>query len=173
MQPARRRGRPFEVEVKLDEVDHQILSLIHKNARISNAEIARKIGMVPSGVFERLRKLQEKKVILGYEAKLNPRALGLRLTAFIFVRTTDRVGSLDTAERLAEIPEVEEVHHIAGDDCYLVKMRASDAEDLGQILRRGLGAIDSVDSTRTTIVLKTLKEGGVVPVSRAHAENPS
>ncbi|MFN7963852.1 MAG: Lrp/AsnC family transcriptional regulator [Thermoanaerobaculia bacterium] len=149
----------------LDEVDSQILSLLQENARISNAEIARQVGMAPSAVLERIRKLEARGIVQGYEARLCPEALGLRLLAFVLVRSDERVGDGSTGKLLAQIPEVEEAHHIAGEDCYLVKVRVADAHSLSLLLREKLGAIPAVRSTRSTIVLDTLKETTRVPLA--------
>ena len=155
----------------MDNTDHQILTILQQNARTSNAEIARRVGMAPSAVFERIRKLEERGVIEGYHARLNARALGVPLVAFVFVRTAEPPGACDAAVQLAEIPGVQEVHHIAGEDCYLVKVRAADPEALGRILREEFGAIRTVRSTRTTIVLETIKESAELPLQpAAHAE---
>jgi Lrp/AsnC family leucine-responsive transcriptional regulator len=142
----------------IDEIDAKILTILQENARTPNAEIARQVGMAPSAILERIRKLEEQKVILGYEARLNPKALDLGLLAFVFVRSDEHVGGLETAKQLAQIPEVQEVHHVAGEDCFMVKIRAADTEALGNVLREQLGAIKSIRSTRTTIVLGTIKE---------------
>lgn len=147
-----------------DEIDRHIVNVIQRDARISIAEIARQLGMAPSGILERLRKLEARGVITGYEARLNPHALGRGLLAFIFVRADERVGSGDTGQQLALIPDVQEVHHIAGEDCYLVKVRVKNTEALAHLLRDRFGALDAVRSTRTTIVLTTIKETATVPV---------
>jgi Lrp/AsnC family leucine-responsive transcriptional regulator len=143
----------------IDEIDAKVLTILQQNARTSNAEIARRVGMAPSAIFERIRKLEERGVIRGYSAAIDPRAVGLSLAAFMFVRTEEPVGQSGTAERLAALPEVQEVHHIAGEDCYLVKLRARDTDDLGRLLRDEIGTIPTVKSTRTTIVLGSIKEG--------------
>jgi Lrp/AsnC family leucine-responsive transcriptional regulator len=148
----------------IDERDRRIFSLLQQDARLANAEIARRVGMAPSATLERLRKLEERGVIQGYEVRLDPRKLGLGLTAFVYVRAQDRVGELDTGERLKQHPNVLEVHHIAGEDCYLVKVRASDTEELGRMLRADFSQMPGVQSTRTTIVLGTLKESLRIPV---------
>jgi Lrp/AsnC family leucine-responsive transcriptional regulator len=148
----------------IDEMDRRILSLLQQDARLPNAEIARRVGMAPSATLERLRKLEERGVIQGYEVRLDPRKLGLGLTAFIYVRAQDKAGELDTGERLKQHPNVLEVHHIAGEDCYLVKVRATDTEDLGRMLRSDFSQMPGVSSTRTTIVLGTLKESLRIPV---------
>ena len=148
----------------IDEIDRNILQLLQENARMSNAEIARRVEMVPSGVFERIRKLEARGMIRGYEPRLEPKELGFGLVAFIFVRAEESVGSSQAGARLAEIPEVQEVHHIAGEDCYLVKVRVADTEALGRLLRDRFGAVPEVRSTRTTIVLRTVKETAQLPL---------
>jgi Lrp/AsnC family leucine-responsive transcriptional regulator len=148
----------------IDEIDTQILTILRNDARISNAEIARQIGMAPSAIFERIRKLEARGVICGYEARINPANVGLGMLAFIFVRAAEKVGSMETGALLAQIPEVQEVHQVAGEDCYLVKVRVADTEALGRVLRERLGGIDSIISTRTTIVLVTLKETAQLPL---------
>lgn len=148
----------------IDETDLRILKILQENARISNAEIARRIGMAQSGTLERVRKLEERGLVAGYEARLEPRCLALGLLAFIFVRTSERSGQVGTAREIAEFPEVLEVHHVAGDDCFLVKVRTSDTQDLARFLREKLGALEQVTSTRSTIVMETLKETARLPL---------
>lgn len=149
----------------IDTMDRKILELLQVSGRMSNAEIARTVNMAPSGTFERIRKLEERQVVLGYGARVNPKALGLKLTAFVFVRSADNPATTSAAEHLAEIEEVQEVHHIAGEDCYLIKVRARDTEDLQRLLRQKIGAIPEVRSTRTTIVLQTVKESTHLPMN--------
>ena len=148
----------------IDEMDRRILSLLQQDARLPNAEIARRVGMAPSATLERLRKLEERGVIQGYEVRLDPQKLGLGLTAFIYIRAHDKPGELDTGGRLKQHPNVLEVHHIAGEDCYLVKVRSTDTEELGRMLRTDFSQMPGVVSTRTTIVLGTLKESLRIPV---------
>lgn len=148
----------------MDEIDVKILNILQENARTPNAEIARQLAMAPSGILERVRKLEERGMITAYEARLNAEAVGLGLVAFVFVKTDDQIGSMAATKQLAKIPEAQEVHDIAGEDCHLVKLRVRDARHLKQILREHFGKIKSVRSTRTTIVLETIKETGKVAV---------
>ena len=150
----------------INDLDRQILTILQRNARTSNAEIARQVGLAPSAVFERIRKLEERGVLQSYTARIDPHAVGLGLVAFTFVRSNDRPGGIQTAEKLAEIPEVLEVHHVAGEDCFLVKVRAADTEALGRLLRERLGKISTISSTRTTIVLESVKETIELPIAR-------
>lgn len=147
----------------INDIDKQILNIVQKDARISNAEIARQVGLAPSAVLERVRKLEERGVIRGYETTLDGAQIGFGLTAFVFVRTSV-CGELD--ETLAQIPEVLEVHDVAGEDCYLLKVRAENTEELGNLLREKLKPIPQIISTRTTVVLKTIKETTALPLNK-------
>jgi Lrp/AsnC family leucine-responsive transcriptional regulator len=141
----------------IDEIDKKILNLLQKNARISNAEIARQINMAPSGVLERIRKLEKKGVILGYETRLNHKKLGLVLTVLILVKTDDAVGSTEIGYKIAKLDEVQEVFYIAGEYNYLIKARVSDTDNLRELLKK-LGDLGGVKDTRTTLVINELLE---------------
>lgn len=148
----------------IDDVDIQILTILQDNARISNAEIARQVGMAPSAILERIRKLERKDVIQGYQTKISPGALGNRLTAFTLVRTEETVGARETAEHLGKLSEVIEIHYVTGEDSYLVKTRTRDPGHLAELLKE-IGRIPTVRDTRTTVVLMTAKEVMNVPVT--------
>jgi Lrp/AsnC family leucine-responsive transcriptional regulator len=152
--------------VKLDDTDLLILSMLQEDARVSNADIARRAKMVPSGILVRLRNLKKNKVILSHETRIDPQVLGLGLTAFVFVKAKEAAGHHNTADRLGQIPQVQEVHNITGEDCYLLKVRVADPQQLGRILRDDVSAIPSVISTRTTIVLDTFKETTALPIPK-------
>lgn len=156
----------FGVFSMLDSIDLHILNALQGNARISNADISRELDMAPSAILERIRKLEQRGVVTGYEARIAPKLVGLGLTAFVFVRAEERSTSSKTGKQLAAIPEVQEVHNVAGEDCYVVKLRARDTDDLARLLREKIGSISTVRNTRTTIVLETLKESA--QVSLAH-----
>jgi Lrp/AsnC family leucine-responsive transcriptional regulator len=153
----------------IDDIDGAILNLLQDSARMPQAEIARVVGLAPSAVLERIRKLEARGVIKSYAALVDPRALEQSMLAFIAVRSEQAPGDDRVAQALAQCPEVLELHHVAGDDCYLLKVRARDAEHIGQLLRHRFGRIPGVRSTRTTIVLETVKETPRLPV-RATAE---
>lgn len=155
----------------LDPTDRRILDLLQTNARIANAEIAREVGMAPSAVLERVKKLEQKGILAGYEARLVPKKLGLGLTAFVFVRAEERGGTARVGARLAALDLVQEVHQVAGEDCYFVKLRARDTEGLAELLGT-IKAIPGITSTRTTIVLGTVKESARLPLPATDEETP-
>lgn len=147
-----------KIEFNLDATDLKIMRLMQDNARINNADIARELGMAPSGILERVKKLENKQVILAYHAKINPMAVGQKLLSYMFIKTVDIIGDETVGRQLAEIPEVLEVHDIAGEDGYLIKVRTSDNQGLVELMRQHLSKIGGITSTRTTIVLQTIKE---------------
>jgi Lrp/AsnC family transcriptional regulator, leucine-responsive regulatory protein len=142
----------------IDEIDGTLLDILQYNARTTQTELAKAVGLAPSAVLERLRKLEAKGIIRDYVALVDPHVVDRGLLAFVSVRTSEHGPDMPSAVELSRIPEVLEVHHVAGDDCYLLKVRARDAEHLGQILRQQIASTISVVSTRTTVVLETVKE---------------
>jgi Lrp/AsnC family leucine-responsive transcriptional regulator len=132
---------------------------------MAQSEVAKAVGLAPSAVLERIRKLEARGAIRGYVALVDPHVVDHRMLAFVAVRTST-VGEEErvVAERLAAIPEVLEVHYVAGEDCLLLKMRARDAEHVGELLRHQVGTVPGVRSTRTTIVLGSMKESPRLPV---------
>ena len=151
----------------IDPIDRRIIDALQRSGRVTQVEISREVGLAPSAVLERMRKLEARGVIQGYTALVNPKAAGLGMLAFIAVRTAEVAGEDKVGRDLANVPEVLEVHHVAGDDCFLVKIRARDAEHLGELLKTRIGRISGVRSTRTTIVLGSLKESLQLPLSQA------
>ena len=133
---------------------------------MTQTEIAKAVGLAPSAVLERIRKLEARGIISGYVALIDPHVVDQRMLAFVAVRT-NVVGDAerDVAARLAAIPEVLEVHYVAGEDCLLLKMRARDAEHIGVLLRTQVSAVPGVSSTRTTIVLGSMKESPRLPIA--------
>lgn len=154
----------------IDDTDVIILDLLQENGRISQADVARMVGLAPSAVLERIRKLETRGVIKGYTALVDSHAVDQRMLAFIAVRSAQAPGDESVAKALAQCPEVLELHHVAGDDCYLLKVRARDAEHIGQLLRHRFGRIPGVLSTRTTIVLETIKESPRLPLTVPNVE---
>jgi Lrp/AsnC family leucine-responsive transcriptional regulator len=153
----------------IDQTSLAILETLQADARISNAEIGRRVGLAPSAVFERIKKLEERGAVRGYSANIDPSAVDLGLLAFVLVRSEERRGSPLTEAALVALPEVQEVHHIAGEDCFLLKVRVRDTAALNELLAERISALDAVRSTKTTIVLRTAKETSTIPIVGADA----
>jgi Lrp/AsnC family leucine-responsive transcriptional regulator len=142
----------------INKIDAQILNILQDNSRISNAEIARQIRMAPSAVLERIKKLEKNKIIKKYTVEIEASEVEKELLAFILVRANGPIVDNKTAKELAKVPEVQEVHIVAGEDCFLVKVRAENPAALTELLRKKIASIKSIRSTSTTIVLETVKE---------------
>jgi len=151
----------------LDDVDLTILASLQPDARLQNTELAKKCGMAPSAVLERVKKLEQKGIIKSYTTRIDPAALNLKLLAFIFIKSNKRPGDTSIAKQISKIPEVLEVHHIAGEDCFLGKVRTQDAQSLLQLMRNQFGKIPNITSTKTTIVLDTSKEDNYLPFPKS------
>jgi Lrp/AsnC family transcriptional regulator, leucine-responsive regulatory protein len=122
------------------------------------------MGMTGPAAAERVRRLEEQGVIRGYAALLDPDAVGARMTAFVAV-TMDRPGNRgEFLARVAMLPEVQECHHVAGDDDYLLKVRCTGPADLDRVLSDELKSVPGVGRTRTTVVLKTEKDTPLLPL---------
>ena len=145
----------------LDAIDLRILRLLQQDARIANAAIARDVGLAPSAVFQRIRKLENAGIIQGYHARLDPAALDRGLLAFVAVQTGEGARARETAELLSAIPEVLEVHRVVGQDCFFLKIRVRDTVALGRLLDEEIQTLPPVAGTRTTIVLSTAKESSL------------
>ena len=152
---------------RIDATDLEIVSLLQEDARVSNAELARRIGMTPSGALARMRRLEERGIVQGYVPQLDPQVLGLGLLAFVFLSTSETLADPAVAEQLASFPEVLEIHDIAGDACYLLKVRCKDHAGLHALLRERIGSLAGIRSTNTVIVLKTFKETAALPLPSA------
>lgn len=131
---------------------------------MSNAEIGRRIDLATSAVHQRIRKLEEQRVILDYCCRVDPRAAGYGLAAFVMIQTGEGARSSVITDGLAAIPEVLEVHRVVGEDCFFVKVRVRGADELAELLDDTIQRIPGVAGTRTTIVLQTAKESIALPL---------
>ncbi|MEA3392318.1 MAG: Lrp/AsnC family transcriptional regulator [Candidatus Marinimicrobia bacterium] len=141
----------------LDQKDKVILKILQDNARTSNAEIARHMGMTASAIYERVKKLEKAGVVKAYEARLEPAILGLNLLAMVLISLYDLTKMRDTGKVLAGFDKIQEIHYIAGKGSIMAKVRTSGTEDLEKLLD-SMNLIDNVKNTESTIVLKTEKE---------------
>lgn len=153
--------RPNQNQV-LDSKDRQILGLVQRDAKRAQADIAKRVGLSAAAVNERLKKLEKAGVIRRYAAVVDPRALGVTITAFVEVFIEQPRFEPAFIERMLKLDEVQECHHITGEFSLLLKLRVHDMEALQQLLLKQLNALEGVRQTRTVMVLSTLKEESLV-----------
>lgn len=141
----------------LDERDLEILAALQEDARATYADIARRVGLSPSSVHDRVRKLEQSGAIRAYRAEVDPLAVGLHVTALVSVSPLDPKQPDDFPNRIQAFAEIEDCYSVAGAENYILKVRTrttADLEDLLQRLREGAEV-----HTRTTVVLSIPFEG--------------
>jgi Lrp/AsnC family leucine-responsive transcriptional regulator len=156
----------------LDPLDVEILTLMQLDGRASMAEIGGKIGLSASAVTRRLEKLEGDRVILGYTARVNHKAVGLRMTAFVRVTLTKQSEDVIEAfeKAIVSLPEVAEVHLMAGSTDYLLRVISTDLEAYESFLKRRLTRLRGVAHVQTAFSLSSLKT--VVSVPLTHLIEP-
>jgi Lrp/AsnC family leucine-responsive transcriptional regulator len=149
---------------RLDDIDRQLLSTLVADARISTSALARQVDLSAPSVHERLRKLEEAGVIQGYSARLDPGSIRRGTAAFVALNVGPGLSDKEHIEReLSANDAVIEVHEVAGEDCYLVKVRVESPQSLSDVLSE-LRLVHPNASTRSTVVLKTIFERPIPPL---------
>ena len=151
----------------MDPIDYRILDLLQRDARTTQVQIASAVGLSQPSVAERIRKLDASGAVLGYVARLDPRALGNDIRAFVGVRVAHPRHHESFIKRIQQVSQVLECHRVAGLDSYLLKVVTRNTEALDELLTETLRRIPGVTRTTSTIVLTTVKETTVVPVARS------
>ena len=150
----------------LDDIDRKVLSLLQRDARMTNAAIAAEVGLTAPSVFERIRKLEQRGVIKGYTVILDPVALGKVLTAFIRVTVEEDKGYDVGIAAISADPDVLECYHVAGEDCLIIKTRVADPAELERLLKRIRSRVTMTRSV-TMIALAAHKEDAPLNVMLA------
>ncbi|TMQ62462.1 MAG: Lrp/AsnC family transcriptional regulator [Candidatus Eisenbacteria bacterium] len=153
----------LNVSHPIDAKDRQILDLVQRDAKLAQAEIARRVGLSTASVNERLRKLEAASLIRRYVALVDPRGVGVSVTAFVEVFIEHPRFESGFIDQVRKLHEVQECHHITGEFSLLLKIRVRDMESLQHLLIHRLNALEGVRQTRTVVVLSTSKEECYVP----------
>src|SRR5258708_14649931 len=147
----------------LDAKDRAILALVERDAKLQQAEIAKRVGLSAAAVNERLRKLDHAGVIRRYAAQVDPQAVGATVSAFVEVFIEQPRFERQFLERVLTLDEVQECHHITGEFSLLLKVRVRDMSELRDLLLHQFNSMEGVRQTRTIMVLSTVKEESYVP----------
>ncbi len=151
----------------IDEIDSKIIDILQTNARLSNAELAQVVGLTASSVYERVKKLEKRGIITGYVAMVDPEKLGKPLLAFMRLNFAHVQGeTMDEArDRITKACEAEsgvlECHNVAGEDCFILKLRAESPKQLEKLLSTIRSSTRGGRSV-TNIVLSTYKESSKI-----------
>lgn len=150
----------------LDPIDRQILRILQQNGRMTNAALAEAVGLTATPMLQRMKKLEQRGVITGYVALVNPRAVGRGVTAFVHVKQTEhRIANHKRfLQTVAGFSEVLECHHIAGEEDFLLKVVVRDISEYEHFLLHRLSKIPGIDRVKTTFVLSTGKAETAIPI---------
>jgi Lrp/AsnC family leucine-responsive transcriptional regulator len=148
---------------ELDELDLRILDALQRNARSTFTELGQVVGLKPPAVHDRVKRLEQRGYIRGYSAQLDAERLGLHLVAFVSCYTSPDCAYDEFTRRLSEMPEICEVHSVAGEETFLCKVVTRSTHHLDELLSR-LKATPGMARTKTTIVLNMPFDRGGVTV---------
>jgi len=159
-------------KIKLDDIDMQILDLMQSQGRITNAELAERVGLSAPPMLERVKKLKKNGVIKGYRAIIDAHLIGSSF--FVFSAINLDVSSLNEPHifeaAIKEMPEVLECHHIAGEIDFLLKVNVADQEQYKKFVTEGLASIPGINRIKSWVVLSTAKDSNALNIR--HSQTP-
>jgi len=152
--------------LKLDKIDRKILDILQSNAKITNAQLSKDIGLSPAPTLERVKKLEMSGIIRSYHAQLDIDKVGLGIQSFVQVSLKGHnKKNIDVfLEEINSIPEVVECHHITGSGDFVLKIISSDIQSYQKLMLEKVSEIDVVDGLQSMIILSTFKDSKVMPV---------
>ena len=150
----------------IDRIDQAILRELQIDGRLANVELSRRVGLSPTPCLERVKRLEKKGFIKGYEAVLSPQKLKSSLLVFVEIRLNHTSPDVfkDFKKAVIELPQVLECHLVSGDFDYLVKARVEDMVAYRNLLGETLLTLPGVNGSRTYVVMEEVKETRVLPI---------
>jgi Lrp/AsnC family leucine-responsive transcriptional regulator len=148
----------------LDEIDRKLLALLQEDDRVPVVELGKAIGVAPSTLNDRIRRLVKQGIITGFHAQVSAEKLGLDLLAFVFVGWSDHATEKEFLKRIGTVPEVLECHHVTGAWNYLLKVRLKTTRDLETFFSSVVKDVPGLQRTETLIVLSSPKETQILQV---------
>ncbi|MEQ9443501.1 MAG: Lrp/AsnC family transcriptional regulator [Cyclobacteriaceae bacterium] len=151
---------------KLDKIDRKILDILQKNAKITNAQLSKEIGLSPAPTLERVKKLETLGVIDSYHAKLNTAKIGLGISTFVMIKLTghDKESIRAFINAINKIDEVIECHHVTGTSDFILRVIAKDIASYQQLMLDKVNEVQVVDSLQSLVILSTFKDSKSLPI---------
>jgi Lrp/AsnC family leucine-responsive transcriptional regulator len=159
-----RNGTAHGSHPELDRTDLRLLEALQRNARSTYAELGALVNLKPPAIHDRVKRLESKGFVRRYSAQLDAQRVGYELTAFVSAFCAPDLDYDRFTTAVEAFPEIIEIHSVAGDETYLLKVVTRSTAHLDEFLNR-LKRVDGVARTRTTIVLSTPFERGGLPVA--------
>nr|WP_226390772.1 Lrp/AsnC family transcriptional regulator [Penaeicola halotolerans] len=154
------------LNVKLDKIDRKILDILQANAKITNAQLSKDIGLSPAPTLERVKKLENAGIIKSYHAKLDTEKIGLGVSTFVLVTLIGHNKTNIDAfiKEIENINEIIECHHITGTGDFILKIIAKDISAYQKLMLERVSEIKEVDSMQSMVILSTFKDSKVMPI---------
>jgi Lrp/AsnC family leucine-responsive transcriptional regulator len=151
---------------KLDKIDRKILEILQSNAKITNAQLSKDIGLSPAPTLERVKKLENMGVIKSYHAKLNVDKIGLGVSTFVQVSLVghNKENIEEFVKQINKIDEIIECHHITGSGDFILKIITKDIATYQKLMLEKVSEIKVVDNMQSMVILSTFKDSKVMPI---------
>jgi DNA-binding Lrp family transcriptional regulator len=151
---------------KLDPTDHKLLEILQQNAKITNAQLSKEIGLSPAPTLERVKKLEMLGIIQSYHAQVSREKVGLGVSTFVTVTLTAHKKQVTESfvHQINQIPEVIECHHVTGAGDFMLKIISKDIASYQKLMLEKINEIEEVSATSTMVILSTFKESKILPI---------
>ncbi|MFN8437913.1 MAG: Lrp/AsnC family transcriptional regulator [Cytophagales bacterium] len=152
--------------MKLDLTDRKILKILQENGNITNAQLAKEIGLSPAPTLERVKKLELSGIISSYHAELNKEKAGIGVNIYVLITLSSHKMNQINAfiAKIEDIEEVIECHHITGEGDFLLKIVTKDIPSYQKLILDTLSQIEEIGSMRSMVNLNTYKNTKVMPI---------
>jgi DNA-binding Lrp family transcriptional regulator len=153
--------------IKLDEIDKNILNILQRNAKITNSQLAKEVGLSPAPTLERVKKLENLGVIKSYHAELDQDLMGLGVCVLIqaTLQGSDKIVMESFKKRIQEIPQVIECHHITGSSDFMLKILSRNMKSYNEFILDELIELKEIGNLQSMVVLSTVKDSKVLPLN--------
>ena len=155
------------MSIKIDSIDRKILYILQQNAKITNAQLSKEIGLSPAPTLERVKKLEQTGIIKSYHTQLDATKIGLGVSTFVHVslKGHNKQNINVFLEAINQIEEIIECHHITGSGDFILKVIAKDIASYQTLMLEKVSEISVVDNMQSMVILSTLKDSKVMPVT--------
>lgn len=156
----------MNIPFKLDQIDRKILEILQSNAKITNAQLSKEIGLSPAPTLERVKKLETSGLIKSYHAMLDIEKVGLGVSTFVQVTLAGHnKRNIDAfIKEINKVEEVIECHHITGSCDFILKIITRDIASYQKLMLERVSEIKEVDSLQSMVILSTFKDSKVLPL---------
>lgn len=151
---------------KLDQIDRKILEILQNNAKITNAQLSKEVGLSPAPTLERVKKLEQTGIIESYHAKLDPAKIGLGVSTFVHVglKGHNKENIEIFLNAIGNIDEIIECHHVTGTGDFVLRVIAKDITSYQRLMLEKVSEIPVVDNLQSMVILSTFKEKKSMPL---------